>query len=86
VRAVPRLVPRLRTTLAPSGNKPHWLQAVLSEITPIGVFATIVFLSWTYDVRLMGRALLITFGLSLVVRALLPGQPRNQIEQSKSID
>jgi protein-S-isoprenylcysteine O-methyltransferase Ste14 len=70
--AVPRLFPRLRTTLAPSGNKPHWLQAALSEITPLGVFITIAFLSWTYDNRLMARAILVFFGLSLVVRALMP--------------
>jgi protein-S-isoprenylcysteine O-methyltransferase Ste14 len=73
-RAVPRLIPRLRTTLALTGNKPHWLQAVLSEITPIGVFVTIAFLSWTYDVGLMDRAILVTFGVSLVVRALLPAK------------
>lgn len=73
LRAVPRLFPRLRTTLEHSGNKPHWLQAALSELTPIGVFVTIAFLSWTYDVRLMGRAVLISFGISLVVRALMPG-------------
>jgi protein-S-isoprenylcysteine O-methyltransferase Ste14 len=73
MRSVPRLFPRLRATLAPSGNKPRWLQAVLSEITPIGVFVTIAFLSWTYDRWLMARAIMISFGLSLVVRALMPG-------------
>ncbi len=73
LRAVPCLLPRLRTTLKPSGNKPHWVQAVLSEITPIGVFLTIALLSWTYDNRLMMRAIVVTFGLSLVVRALMPG-------------
>jgi protein-S-isoprenylcysteine O-methyltransferase Ste14 len=72
--AVPRLVPRLRTTLGPSGNNPRWLQAVLSEITPIGVFITIAFISWTYDNRLMVKAVIVTFGLSLIVRALMPGQ------------
>ena len=65
-------LPRLRTTLAPSGNKPQWFQAVLSEITPLGVFITIACLSWTYDNRLMARAVLVFFGLSLVVRALMP--------------
>ncbi|MGD0632447.1 MAG: isoprenylcysteine carboxylmethyltransferase family protein [Terracidiphilus sp.] len=73
VRAVPRLIPRFRTTLTPTDDKPHWLQAVLSEIAPIGVFVAIAFLSWTYDVTLMGRAVLVSFGLSLVVRALMPG-------------
>jgi protein-S-isoprenylcysteine O-methyltransferase Ste14 len=70
--SVPRLFPRLRTTLTPTGNKPRWQQAVLSEITPIGVFVTIAFLSWTYDNRLMIRAIIVTFGLSLIVRALMP--------------
>lgn len=73
LRSVPRLLPLLRTTLAPSGSKPHWIQAALSEITPIGVFVTIAFLSWTYDRWIMARAIMISFGLSLVVRALLPG-------------
>ena len=73
-RSVPRLFPRLRTTLPSTGNTPHWLQAVLSEINPIGVFITIACLSWTYDNSLMLRAVLITFGVSLVVRALLPSK------------
>lgn len=73
LHAVPRLVPRLRTSIAPSGNKPRWSQAILSEILPIGVFITIAFLSWTYDNSLMIRAILVSFGLSLVFRALLPG-------------
>jgi len=71
--AVPRLIPRLRTTVQPSGNKPHWLQAVLSEINPIGVFITVAFLSWTYDTHLMWRAIAVTFGISLIVRAFMPG-------------
>jgi protein-S-isoprenylcysteine O-methyltransferase Ste14 len=86
LRTVPRLLPRLRTTLAPTGNKPRWVQAVLSEINPIGVFITIAFLSWTYDNRLMVKAIILTFGLSLIVRALLPSLPRKQIEQSQSTE
>jgi hypothetical protein len=82
LRTVPRLLPRLRTTLAPTGNKPRWLQAVLSEINPVGVFITIAFLSWTYDNRLMVKAIVVTFGLSLIVRALLPTLRQKQIEQS----
>ena len=70
--AVPRVIPRLHSTLPPTGRNPHWLHAVLSELTPIGVFFTLAFLSWTYDNRLIMRSILITFGVSLVVRALLP--------------
>ena len=72
LRSVPRIFPRLRTHVAPGGARPQWLRAVLAELTPIGVFVTLAFLSWTYDNRLMGRAILISFGLSLVTRALLP--------------
>ena len=75
LRAVPRFIPRLGEMPPPAGHKPHWLRAVLAEITPIGVFFTLAFLSWRYDTRLMGRAILISFGLSLVARALAPGVP-----------
>jgi protein-S-isoprenylcysteine O-methyltransferase Ste14 len=81
LRSVPRMLPRLRTTLTPTGNKPHWLQAVFSEINPIGVFLTIAFLSWTYDNRLMVRGIVVTFGLSLIVRALMPRLQRQSTEQ-----
>jgi protein-S-isoprenylcysteine O-methyltransferase Ste14 len=72
LRAVPRLVPRLRTGLPHTGRKLHWLHAALSEITPIGVFITLAFLSWSYNNRLMIRAILISFGVALVARALMP--------------
>jgi protein-S-isoprenylcysteine O-methyltransferase Ste14 len=72
LRAVPRLIPRLRTIVTPSGNKAQWIQGILSEINPIGVFFIIAVLSWTYDTQLMWRAVAVTFGLSLVVRACMP--------------
>ena len=46
-----------------------------AELTPIGVFLALGSLSWSYDSRLVGRAILIFFGASLVVRALLPQTP-----------
>ena len=78
VRAVPRIVPRFGTSLPRAGSRAHWLKAVLAELTPIGVFMSLAFLSWSYDSRLMGRAILIFFGASLVVRALMP-QDRAQV-------
>jgi protein-S-isoprenylcysteine O-methyltransferase Ste14 len=72
LRAVPRLVPRLRSSLPPAGHKPHWLIALLSELNPIGVFIALAFLSWSYDHVLMLKAILVSFGASLVVRALMP--------------
>jgi protein-S-isoprenylcysteine O-methyltransferase Ste14 len=80
-RAVPRLLPRLRSTLPPSANRPHWIRAILAELTPIGVFVALAFLSWNYDTRLMGRVILIFFGASLVVRALMP-QDKVQVSQA----
>lgn len=71
-RAVPRLFPRLRTNLPPSGRKPRWLRALLSELTPIGVFITFATLSWGYNNQWMLRAILVSFGISLLVRGLLP--------------
>lgn len=72
--AVPRLLPRLRSPLPPAGNQPHWLTGLLSEIMPIGIFVSIAVLSWWYDNELMLKAILISFGVSLVVRALLPAR------------
>jgi len=72
LRAVPRLLPRLRSSLPACAAKPHWLIAVLTEINPIGVFVTLAFFSWSYDNLLMLKAVLISFGISLVVRACMP--------------
>ena len=74
VRAVPRLIPRLRANLPPASNKPRWLVAVLSELTPIGVFVSMAVLAWSYDHILMIKGILIGFGLSLVARAFMIGQ------------
>jgi hypothetical protein len=71
LRAVPRLLPRLRSSLPASQAKPHWLPAALTEINPIGVFITLAFLSWSYDNELMLKAILLTFLLSMVVRGLM---------------
>jgi uncharacterized membrane protein YraQ (UPF0718 family) len=45
---------------------------VLAEINPIGIFVIFAALSWKYDIWLMVRAILVSFGVSLVVRALMP--------------
>ena len=76
--AVPRLIPRLRTNLPSSPSRPRWLPAIFSELTPIGVLFTLAVLSWSYNDRLMLRAILIAFGASLVVRAVMPGLKREK--------
>jgi protein-S-isoprenylcysteine O-methyltransferase Ste14 len=72
LRVVPRLFPRVRTSLPTAGQKPHWLVAFFTELNPIGVFITLAFLSWRYDHVLMLKGILISLGASLVVRAFMP--------------
>lgn len=70
---VPRLYPRLRGALPASGQAAHWGRAVVAEIGAIGVFVIFAALSWRYDNHLMIRAILINFGISLVLRAFTFG-------------
>jgi protein-S-isoprenylcysteine O-methyltransferase Ste14 len=71
LRAVPRLLPRLRGSLPPAGNKPHWLTALFTEVFPIGAFFTMAVLAWFYDQQLMLEGLLWSFLASLVARGLM---------------
>ncbi len=68
LRAVPRLVPRLRSGLPASAAQPQWLTAVVTELNPIAVFIAMAFLSWTYNNLLMIKVVVISFGISLVMR------------------
>ncbi|HEX4321770.1 MAG TPA: isoprenylcysteine carboxylmethyltransferase family protein [Acidobacteriaceae bacterium] len=70
-KAVPRLLPSLRARVAPAGQKPDWGRGLLSEVMPLGAMVSFAALSWQYDSRLLTRAMLVSFGLSLVVRALV---------------
>ena len=70
-RNVPRLFPKLRTRVTESGKRARWGSALLSEIMPIGVALSFAVLSWSYNADLLIRAVLISFGISLVMRALL---------------
>ncbi len=71
--AVPRLFPQPGRSLRAAGHKPHWAIAFLTELNPIGIFITLAFLSWSYDQTLMLKGILISFGASMVVKALMPG-------------
>ncbi|MFC5863613.1 methyltransferase family protein [Acidicapsa dinghuensis] len=79
-KAVPRLFPALRSRVPKGGQRPQWVRAALSELTPIGVLVSFAALSWQYNAQLLIRAVLISFGVSLVVRAMMtsantPAQP-----------
>ena len=72
LHAVPRLTPRLGSKLPRATVQPRWLIAIVTELNAIGIFLTIAFLSWTYNNLLMIKAIVIFFGVSLVVRAFMP--------------
>ncbi|HTW45418.1 MAG TPA: isoprenylcysteine carboxylmethyltransferase family protein [Acidobacteriaceae bacterium] len=68
---VPRLVPSLVARVPGSSAKPHWMQAAMAEsfqLTMTGCFAV---LAWRYNAQLLIQALLVCFGISLVVRAIV---------------
>ncbi|MGB8029499.1 MAG: isoprenylcysteine carboxylmethyltransferase family protein [Terracidiphilus sp.] len=71
LRAVPRLLPRLRGSLPTAGNKPHWLTAVTTEVMPIGTFFTMAVLAWFYDQQLMLEGIFWSFLASLLARGLM---------------
>ena len=71
LRAVPRLIPRLPSSLPRAAARPSWPIALLTEINPIGIFFALAVLSWRYDNLLMIKAVLVSFGLSLVIRGFM---------------
>lgn len=73
LRAVPRLIPRLRTNVVKASAQAYWQRAVLTELNPIGIFVALAVFSWSYDNRMMVKVILVGFGVSLVMRAFVPG-------------
>jgi protein-S-isoprenylcysteine O-methyltransferase Ste14 len=71
---VPRIVPALGPRVAASGARPHWMRAVLAEIFMWGMAVSFAVLGWRYDADLLLRAVLVWFGVSMIVRALQPGR------------
>jgi protein-S-isoprenylcysteine O-methyltransferase Ste14 len=68
---VPRLFPRFAASPAPATSRPHWLQAVLAETYPIAFVLSFAVLAWRYNAHLLIQCLLICYGVSLVVRAMM---------------
>jgi protein-S-isoprenylcysteine O-methyltransferase Ste14 len=82
-RTVPRLIPVPKRHAASGGRKPDWGRALMSELFPLGVFLSYALLSWQFNAMLLTRAILVCFGLSLVVRAALsPGDAGSQRSSS----
>ena len=67
---VPRLFPSFVPRVPASPATPRWLQATVAEIYVVGLAACFAVLAWRYNAQLLTQALIICFGVSLVVRAL----------------
>ena len=69
-KAVPSIWPSLKSRLAASTARSHWMQSLLAEIYPVGTAGCFAVLAWSYDADLLTRCVLVCFGISLVIRAL----------------
>ena len=69
---VPRLIPALTPRVPASTIPPKWLLAFLGEIYVWGVAVSFAILGWRYNSILIIKGVLISLGLSLIVRAFLP--------------
>jgi hypothetical protein len=68
---VPRLLPRFAAGAALAPVRPHWVQAVLAETCPIAFTLCFAVFAWRYNARILIQCLLICYGVSLVIRAML---------------
>ena len=69
---VPRLIPALTPRLSASTTHPKWPIAFLGEIYMWGVVISFAILGWQYNSILLIKGVLVSLGLSLIVRAFLP--------------
>jgi protein-S-isoprenylcysteine O-methyltransferase Ste14 len=69
---VPRLFPSITARVPASTTKPTWLKAFLAEIYMWGVFVSFAALGWRYNSVLIIKGVLISLGVSLIIRAFLP--------------
>jgi protein-S-isoprenylcysteine O-methyltransferase Ste14 len=68
---VPSLLPSWSAKAANSSAQPRWTQAVAGEIYMWGVALSFAVLGWRYNGQLVTQGVLVSLGVSLVVRAFL---------------
>jgi protein-S-isoprenylcysteine O-methyltransferase Ste14 len=73
-QAVPSVLPALQARVPSKGLKPRWGLAALAEIAMWGVAGSYAVLGWRYNAMLLTKCVVVSFGVSLVVRALLPAE------------
>jgi protein-S-isoprenylcysteine O-methyltransferase Ste14 len=69
---VPRLLRSLRARVPASTAKPQWLTSILAESYYVSLTVCFAILAWRYNAYLLTKCLIICFGASLVLRALVP--------------
>jgi protein-S-isoprenylcysteine O-methyltransferase Ste14 len=69
---VPRLIPSLTPRMPNSGAQPKWATGFLGEIYMWGAFLSFAALGWRYNAMLIIQGILISLGISIVVRAFIP--------------
>ena len=69
---VPRLFPSITARVPASTAQPTWPTAFFSEIYMWGVFVSFAALGWRYNSVLIIKGVLISLGVSLIIRAFIP--------------
>jgi protein-S-isoprenylcysteine O-methyltransferase Ste14 len=69
---VPRIIPSFKPKVASSGIAPQWRSAFLGEIYFWGVLIAFLALGWKYNASLITQGVLISLGVWLILRGLMP--------------
>lgn len=76
---VPQFLMSPKPLVPASGAKAHWWQALAGESYFVGVALTLLGFGWDFNAQPLIRGILISFGISLVLQALLPRAPREPL-------
>lgn len=75
LRAVPRFLPGIGSRIASGSARPHWGQAFAGEIYMWGAALTFAVCAMRYNVTLIEQGVLISLGVSIVVRGAFRRKP-----------
>lgn len=70
MKRVPRLIPQLLPVPPDNVVRPRWGQAIAGEIYMWGVAVSFAAFGFTYNALLIGQGVLVSLGLSVVIRGL----------------
>jgi len=76
LRRVPAFFPALRARPSRLQIKPEWFRSLADEFYGIGIAGSWAVLAWRYNAQLLTQAVIISFGVFLLLRAILPPAKR----------